>query len=113
MRRCSFCGSDAVLECPLCGRPVCRGHYDATRGLCAGCVEALCEFCGVRLSIARCIYCGRLGCDACLVQVDNVRRACRECLDGRASRLEEARRGLEALRRLTYRVFRASSLPDS
>jgi hypothetical protein len=54
-----------------------------------------------------CIYCGRLGCDVCLVQVDNVRRACRECLDRRALRLEEAWKSLEALKHLTLRMSRA------
>jgi hypothetical protein len=106
-RPCSFCGVNAIFECPLCGRIVCERHYNATRGLCTGCIEALCDFCNKSLSIARCIYCGRLGCDVCLVQVDNVRRACRECLDRRALRLEEAWKSLEALKHLTLRMSRA------
>ncbi len=103
--RCSFCGDVVVSKCPLCGRFVCSLHYDVVRGLCVGCVEALCEFCGGSLSIARCVYCSRLGCDRCLTQLDNVRRACRECMDRRGLRVEEARRGLERLRELTLKLY--------
>jgi len=103
---CSFCGERARFKCPLCGRLVCSTHYDPSRGLCIGCVEALCELCNGSLSIARCIYCGRLGCDRCLVQLDNVRRACKECIEVRVLRVEEARRGLERLREVTLRHFK-------
>lgn len=91
----------------MCGRSVCSIHFNEGRGLCCVCVDALCSFCNTRLSVARCIYCGRLGCDSCLVQVDNVRRVCRDCLSSRALRVEEALRGLERLRVLTLRMLRA------
>lgn len=35
--------------------------------------------CGRKPSIGYCISCGRLGCDDCLIQVDNVRRICIDC----------------------------------
>jgi len=104
---CSICGDPASTRCPMCGRLVCGRHFDSGRGLCYVCLEALCEVCGSRLSIARCIYCGRLGCDSCLVQVDNVRRACRSCLEARDVRVGEALMGLERLRGYTLRVFKS------
>ncbi|MDM7275793.1 MAG: hypothetical protein P3X22_006750 [Thermoprotei archaeon] len=104
---CELCGSPASSVCSLCGRLVCPDHYGRD-GVCSACLSALCSFCGVRLSIAKCVYCGRLGCESCLVQVDNVRRACRDCLLNVEVKVEEARRGLERLRSIVARLREAS-----
>jgi len=107
LNKCSYCGDKVVVRCSLCGRSVCSIHYDQVRSLCVGCIEALCELCRSNLSIARCIYCGKLGCDECLKQLDNVRRACKECIARRVLKVEEARRGLVRLADLTYKLIRA------
>lgn len=104
---CEICGSPAAARCPLCGRAVCERHMDRS-GMCAVCKEALCEICGERLSVARCVSCGRLGCDSCLTQIDNVRRICAECLKGqRSPDAAELRRLSEAVislkRRYTFK----------
>ena len=109
---CELCGKPGVAKCRMCGRTVCSEHYDEKSRLCKVCSMSLCEVCGRRVAIGRCVLCGRLGCEDCLVQVDNVRRICRECLvkvyDGD---LGKARRLLKAhlspptsLLRLTLRV---------
>jgi len=33
---CSVCGKIATDFCKLCGKPVCREHYDAKSGFCSG-----------------------------------------------------------------------------
>lgn len=91
----------------MCGRFVCRDHFNVPRGLCVVCIDSLCEFCGSRPSIARCIYCGKLGCTECLVQIDNVRRACRDCVRLSSVRIQEIRVELNRLREVTRRLLRA------
>ncbi|MCE4624433.1 MAG: hypothetical protein F7C35_01025 [Desulfurococcales archaeon] len=68
-------------RCKVCGRIVCRQHYNPETGTCTFCEELKCQICGKRPSLGYCLVCGRLGCDLCLIQVDNVRRVCRECLE--------------------------------
>ncbi len=79
MGACEICGSKAELECPLCGRSVCRLDFDFERGVCAVCSGTLCELCGTRLSIGYCRECGRLVCGDC-AREDGVSLVCLECL---------------------------------
>ncbi len=71
----------ARYSCPKCGRRVCISHYNISLGVCSVCSEALCSFCKANLAISRCMLCGKLGCNECLIQVDNVRRVCIQCID--------------------------------
>lgn len=110
MVTCEICGeAPGRLLCPSCGRRVCPRHMD--RGRCTICRQATCRICRVNLSVTYCMVCGRLGCADCLVQVDNVRRVCRDCLPRvQASRWPS--RGAVRLyslgaRRLTYRILGA------
>ncbi|MEB3846726.1 MAG: hypothetical protein GSR74_01970 [Desulfurococcales archaeon] len=97
---CEICNTKpAVAQCRLCGRQVCEDHID-DQGICTICREALCQICGQRLAIGYCIICGRLGCDQCLVQVDSVRRVCRDCLRRLGGRNKIAR----ILRRPTLKI---------
>ena len=96
----------------MCGRLVCDDHYDVRTGLCAACSSALCELCGERLAVTFCPSCGRLVCYEDSVQIDNVRRVCRECYaKGVTARSLRDRKVVEAYTsgalRLTKRVFSA------
>jgi len=76
---CEICGlKPASNKCKICGRNVCRDHIKDD--ICTICRETLCTICNKRPSIGYCSICGRLACDECLVQIDNVRRICVECL---------------------------------
>ncbi len=80
MDLCEICHvNEAAYTCRLCKRRVCREHFDETKGLCKVCSASLCQICGARLAITFCPVCGRLVCYEDSVQVDNVRRVCREC----------------------------------
>lgn len=88
---CEICGEKpAVATCRICGRHVCSGHISED-GVCSVCMETLCSICGRRLSIGYCVICGRIGCDQCLIQVDNVRRVCVDCPRKLAPRGESLR----------------------
>ena len=63
--------------CRLCGRSYCGSH--GSSGLCVACEKALCGVCRGRLAVGHCQSCGRLVCEECSIQVDNVRRVCVEC----------------------------------
>ena len=77
---CEICHiREARYVCRLCGRRVCEEHFDKEKDLCVICSSSLCELCGVRLAVTYCPVCGRLICYEDSVQVDNVRRVCREC----------------------------------
>ncbi|MGC9210194.1 MAG: hypothetical protein ACP5FT_02885 [Acidilobus sp.] len=82
MNLCEVCNLRPALHvCRICGRRVCEEHYDESRGICVICASSLCEICKERLAITFCPVCGRLICYEDSVQVDNVRRVCRECFD--------------------------------
>ena len=79
----------AKAICRMCGRHVCIAHMTGD-GLCTICSKSTCQVCKRRLSLTHCMACGRLACSDCLVQVDNVRRICIECV--RRLGVERARR---------------------
>jgi hypothetical protein len=77
---CEVCGeAEATHTCRLCGRKVCDKHFDSKTGLCAICSGALCEICHEKLAVTFCPSCGRLVCYDDSVQIDEVRRVCKEC----------------------------------
>ncbi|RLE77300.1 MAG: hypothetical protein DRJ56_02610 [Thermoprotei archaeon] len=81
MSRCEICGVTAsdLKRCRLCGRLVCRAHYDEASRLCEVCRSTTCEICRAALAAGVCSKCGRLVCEDCSV----MRRAafiCLECL---------------------------------
>ena len=111
MTICHICNEyPAKGRCSKCGRPVCSRHA-AGNGLCIICNEALCRICRSELSITHCISCGRLGCHKCLIQLDNVRRVCIECVrrGNIIEVLEERRKGIwkyaSGARRLTENII--------
>ncbi len=104
MERCDLCGSPVSGRCRLCSRPACIFHLGED-GLCAACREALCMLCRERLSVARCDSCRRLVCVECSVQVDPVRRLCRECAARGATRPPWAGRPLGSAARLALRII--------
>lgn len=59
---------------------MCRHDYDPEKKMCLVCKNTLCEICGRGFAVGYCMYCGRVGCEECLVQVDPVRYVCRDCL---------------------------------
>uniref|UniRef100_A0A7C3WPS0 B box-type domain-containing protein n=1 Tax=Thermofilum pendens TaxID=2269 RepID=A0A7C3WPS0_THEPE len=69
---------EAEEECRLCGRSVCKKHFDREQGLCAACRETLCEICGRKLSMGYCVTCGRLVCEDCSVK-ENLALVCINC----------------------------------
>ena len=109
--KCEICGRDAVAACRLCGRRVCRIHYDEETGLCSICRESLCSLCGERLAVTTCSICGRLICRECSVEVEPGIRVCRECFDthGRdkmtLKRLLRKPRGMEAASRMALKII--------
>jgi hypothetical protein len=36
---CSICSAPALNSCAMCGRLICRTHYDAATGLCTHCIQ--------------------------------------------------------------------------
>lgn len=77
---CEICeASEAVYKCRLCGREVCERHFNKEKGICTICEGSLCELCHQRPSITFCPICGRLVCYEDSVQLDEVRRVCKEC----------------------------------
>ncbi len=108
MVTCEICNeAPGRLICPTCGRRVCPLHFTGDR--CTICREATCRICRSNLALTHCMICGRLACSDCLVQVDNVRRVCRDCLPlARARRWPgpgEVRLYSLGARRLTYRIL--------
>ena len=92
---CEVCGSRAaVASCRLCGRLYCGLH--GSGGRCVACSSALCSLCGSRLSVGYCPSCGRLVCTECSIQLDPVRRVCRECGSPGYRRIYERLTGLKA-----------------
>lgn len=85
------------MKCPGCGREVCVEHQ--VNGLCLVCSQTQCAICGEKPAIGYCVLCGRLGCDECLVQIDNVRRVCIECIRGFGG-IEPVRRRLALARKI-------------
>ncbi|MEM4769301.1 MAG: hypothetical protein QW205_00430, partial [Desulfurococcaceae archaeon] len=47
--------------------------------MCVVCRDLLCKICKSYLSIGVCKYCGRLGCEMCLIQATPVEYICVEC----------------------------------
>ncbi len=79
MRYCELCWRrEAVGRCRICGRMVC-GECLGKDGVCEACRSSLCQICGSKLAIGSCSVCGRLVCEDCSIQIDPVRRVCREC----------------------------------
>lgn len=76
---CELCGNPGFIRCRSCGRIVCSSHI-GDKGLCVACLDALCRICGTSLSVGRCNSCLRLVCINCSIQLDPVRRICRECM---------------------------------
>ncbi|MEM1718936.1 MAG: hypothetical protein QXF49_06245 [Thermosphaera sp.] len=98
---CEICDVErAELVCRVCGRKVCKSHFDTERGVCAICATTLCEFCRAQLSVGYCISCGRMGCEDCMIQLSNVAYICKKCFSTnpnyktlyRLKRLNEAAR---------------------
>jgi hypothetical protein len=100
---CELCGERrAKGECRVCGRLACEEHLAG--GLCYACREALCSICSERLSLGRCSICSRLVCWECSVQVDPVRRVCKECLAA-GLRSSPRRQGAARMARLAARIL--------
>ncbi len=79
MEKCEICLTrPAEYTCSLCGRRVCREHYDEHKGICHACRETLCQVCGSKLAIGYCKYCGRLVCEDCSVE-EGAALVCKEC----------------------------------
>ena len=75
---CELCGSPGLGRCRSCGRLACSTHM-GEGGLCVVCLDAQCRICKASLSVGRCSVCLRLVCVDCSIQLDPVRRVCREC----------------------------------
>ena len=69
------------------------------------CRESLCMVCGERLSVARCDSCRRLVCIECSIQIDPVRRVCRECFASGAWKKERKVEPLGSAARLALRIL--------
>lgn len=77
---CEVCGEKPVkYKCEVCTRRVCEEHYLVERGMCVICENTLCRICRSYLSIGICKYCGRLGCEKCLIQITPIEYVCVEC----------------------------------
>ncbi|MCE4603830.1 MAG: hypothetical protein F7B20_02550 [Aeropyrum sp.] len=100
---CYFCADDSRSSCSICSRPICSTH--STNGVCIACHDAICRFCGEQLSVSYCLYCGRLGCIDCLIQIDPSRRVCRECLASMDQR-GPSDTSLQAMARIALRVVK-------
>ncbi|MEB3859578.1 MAG: hypothetical protein LRS43_00040 [Desulfurococcales archaeon] len=74
---CDYCGEPSTGYCRHCRRPCCPSHLEG--GSCVVCTMAICRLCNMRPALSKCIVCGALACPDCLVQIDNVRRACKRC----------------------------------
>ncbi|RLE61523.1 MAG: hypothetical protein DRJ32_01105 [Thermoprotei archaeon] len=79
--RCEICDSFTkdVYICKLCGRKVCKEHYDETKSICLVCAVTLCQLCGKRLARGNCAVCGKLVCSACSIKV-GAGLVCKRCL---------------------------------
>lgn len=79
------------------------------KGICSICASSLCQICSERLALTFCPVCGRLVCYEDSVQLDNVRRVCRDCyMKGyRTARdLPSEGKYIEGALRLARRVLR-------
>ncbi len=77
---CEVCGeAPASFKCRICGRLVCRKHFDMNHGICVVCRDLMCRVCGRRLSVDVCPLCGRLICRECSVELQPGIRVCRGC----------------------------------
>ncbi|MEM4621527.1 MAG: hypothetical protein QW130_02475 [Sulfolobales archaeon] len=80
MSACEVCWtSEAIYECGLCHRRVCRAHYVIDRGICAICFENLCTVCNQRLAVDSCLICGKLVCRQCSKELQPGLRVCSKC----------------------------------
>lgn len=75
---CELCGGPGAGRCKSCDRLVCSVH-SGEGGLCVVCLDAQCSICRTSLSVGRCVACLRLVCVECSIQLDPVRRICKEC----------------------------------
>lgn len=66
--------------------------------------------CGERLSVARCDSCRRLVCTECSMQIDPVRRVCKECLASGAWKKRKAKL-LRSAARLALRILEGVNGP--